>query len=203
MTQLPQKLKERAARKTAKRDDKKRQMADSTIAALKELGYANTTLRDIAQKSDLSLGMLHYYFEDKSDLIVFCVERYKQAFIDNMIAAVAEARNREQVIALLSGALATAISDDGATHRLWYDIRTQAMFDRSFAPVVAEIEAAMIEVLAGAYSRAGLAVPLDIAVGYASLDGVSRYFIQRQGGPQADGRDDMQAVFAAMLARMM
>ena len=26
------------------------------------------------------------------------------------------------------------------THRLWYDIRTQAMFDETFRPVVAEVE---------------------------------------------------------------
>ena len=41
MNEMPAKLKARADRKSAKRDEKKRQIAESAIGALKELGYAN------------------------------------------------------------------------------------------------------------------------------------------------------------------
>ena len=66
---------------------KKRPIAESAITALQELGFANTSLRDIAAKSDMSLGMLHYYFEDRSDLIIYCVRIYKQDFVTGMIAS--------------------------------------------------------------------------------------------------------------------
>ncbi|MFT7449151.1 MAG: AcrR family transcriptional regulator, partial [Glaciecola sp.] len=51
MTDMATKLKVRALRKSAKRNEKKRQIAESAINALQELGYANTSLRDIASKS--------------------------------------------------------------------------------------------------------------------------------------------------------
>jgi hypothetical protein len=35
----------------------------------------------------MSLGMLHYYFEDRSDLIIYCVRIYKQDFVAGMIAS--------------------------------------------------------------------------------------------------------------------
>jgi AcrR family transcriptional regulator len=80
MTDMATKLKVRALRKSAKRNEKKRQIAESAINALQELGYANTSLRDIASKSGMSLGILHYYFEDRSDLIIYCVKTYKTGF---------------------------------------------------------------------------------------------------------------------------
>jgi len=43
---------------------------------------------------------------------------------------------------------ATTVLDDAELHRLWYDIRNQAMFDETFAPVVEEIEALLINTLA-------------------------------------------------------
>ncbi len=48
-------------------------------------------------------------------------------------------------LAALIERLAQAIGRDAHAHRLWYDIRTQAMFERRFAAVVAEIEADMVE----------------------------------------------------------
>ena len=48
-----------------------------------------------------------------------------------------------------AGGLATSIFDDEMTHRLWYDIRCQAMFDQSFRPVVAEIEPGLVVAAGG------------------------------------------------------
>ncbi|WP_443070248.1 TetR/AcrR family transcriptional regulator [Sulfitobacter sp.] len=112
---MPTKLKVRALRKSAKRDEKKRQIAESAIDALQELGYANTSLRDIAAKSGMSRGILHYYFEDRSDLIIYCVRTYKRNFVDGIITALDGATDRSAVIDTLSGALALSIVKDAKT----------------------------------------------------------------------------------------
>ena len=57
-----------APRKQKKRELKRQQIAQSALWALQDLGLANTTLRDVVAKSDLSLGMIHYYFEDRDAL---------------------------------------------------------------------------------------------------------------------------------------
>ncbi|NDW45484.1 TetR/AcrR family transcriptional regulator [Ruegeria sp. PrR005] len=198
---MPAKLKQRAERKSAKREEKKRQIAQSAIEALKELGYANTSLRDIAEKSDLSLGMLHYYFEDRSDLIIYCVSIYKQAFVREIASALTQAEGRDQVIAAFSNALVTSIFDDGMIHRLWYDIRTQAMFDETFRPVVAEIEEMLIDIVRTAYEKAGQADPAQVEIRYALLDGVFRLLMQRQIGNTARPRAELLATFNALLGQ--
>ena len=49
--------------------ERRAQLAAAALQTLAELGYARTSLRDIAQNSDFSHGVLHYYFSDKEDLI--------------------------------------------------------------------------------------------------------------------------------------
>ena len=57
--------------------ERRRQLAEAALLTLSELGYARTSLREIAQNSEFSHGVLHYYFRDKVDLITHCVREYK------------------------------------------------------------------------------------------------------------------------------
>ena len=194
------KLRDISAKKSAKRQEKKDAIALSAIEALKALGYANTTLRDIAANSDLSLGMLHYYFEDKTQLVIHCVHMYKVGFIADIDAAIAAADDGAAFAEVFAGGLADAVVDNWAHHRLWYDIRAQAMFDESFRNAVNGIEAELIAVLARAAVR--FESPADVELGYAALDGLFRYFTQgcAMGAPRP--RAEIAAAFARLLARL-
>lgn len=203
MNEIPSKLKARADKKSAKRGAKKRKIAKSAISALKELGYAYTSLRDIAAHSDLSLGMLHYYFEDRAELIIYCVEIYKQEFVRKFIDALETARNRDQVIDAFAETLVASIVDDEMTHRLWYDIRTQAMFDETFRPVVAEIEDDLVGVLRSAFEKAGHTNTAQIEIYYALLDGAFRYIMQAQIGGIPRTRNELSEVFRGLLSQFI
>ena len=69
------------ALKPKPRDDKfnerRAELGEAALQTLAELGYARTSLREIAQNSEFSHGVLHYYFEDKLDLILCSVRQYK------------------------------------------------------------------------------------------------------------------------------
>lgn len=203
MNQMPAKLQARADRKTAKRDGKKRQIADNAITALQELGFANTSLRDIAAKSDMSLGILHYYFEDRSDLIIYCVRVYKQKFVDSILNALDSATGRETVITVLSSALAESITRDAMTHRLWYDIRNQAVFDQTFRPVVMEIETLLVSIVARAFESSGHVAPPMIDVQYALLDGVFRHLMQDQMAAKSRSNAEVKAILTSVLEQVL
>ena len=63
------------------RDDKfnarRIELAEAALETLGELGFARTSLREIAQNSAFTHGVFHYYFSDKLDLICCCVRHYK------------------------------------------------------------------------------------------------------------------------------
>ena len=50
--------------------ERRAELADAALQTLSELGYARTSLREIAQNSEFTHGVLHYYFRDKVDLIL-------------------------------------------------------------------------------------------------------------------------------------
>ena len=71
-----------AATKTRERpvdryDERRNQLAESALQTLGELGYARASLREIANNSEFSHGVVHYYFQDKFELIIYCVRYYK------------------------------------------------------------------------------------------------------------------------------
>ena len=74
-----------------KYDERRTQLAISALATLGELGYAKTSLREIAQNSEFSHGVVHYYFADKFELITHCVRYYKAQCVtryDGLVASV-------------------------------------------------------------------------------------------------------------------
>lgn len=195
------KLAARAATKGAKREAKKRELAESAIEALKRFGYANTTLRDIAAQSELSLGMLHYYFENKEQLLIYCVRLYKEGFAADIGARIAGAETRESLFQAFAEGLAASIVEDAETHRLWYDIRNQALFDPVFQPVVAEIEASLVglvELIAG--DRVG-GPPIHVL--YGAVDGVFRHLLECQLTGAGRSTAELAEAFSAVLGPMV
>ena len=54
-------------------EDRRDELATSALETLSEIGYARTSLREIAHHASFSHGVLHYYFRDKVELIVHSV----------------------------------------------------------------------------------------------------------------------------------
>lgn len=180
MTRLEKisRLAEKADAKSAKRARKKDELADNAIAALKQLGYARTSLRDIAEMSGVAVGTLHYYFEDKVDLITYCVRRYKTGFMGEMQSILSEDMASDQLSERFIKGLSRSIRRDAETHRLWYDIRSQAMFDTAFHEVVEDIETGLIGIVRDFLTRTGLHHVQAMPV-YLMLDATFRFHLQK------------------------
>jgi AcrR family transcriptional regulator len=160
---------------------RRQQLAEATLAALGEFGYAKTSLRDIAAKSGFSLGTLHYYFVDKDDLISYCVRSYKRHFIDDLNQLVDNATDFKSLKQGFIRYFVHTVSSDSESHRLWYDIRSQAMFDEQFRPLVAEIDQSLCDMIAKLATRAqtlgGHPPPLSGRHTYWTLDGMFQHFL--------------------------
>src|SRR3954464_1612813 len=112
-----------------KHDERRTQLAVSALATLGELGYARTSLREIAQNSEFSHGVVHYYFADKFELITHCVRYYKAQCVTRYDGLVAESRTHEELLARFGDKLVETMTTEAPMHRLWYDLRAQSMFE--------------------------------------------------------------------------
>jgi AcrR family transcriptional regulator len=170
--------------------ERRRELGRAALQTLSELGYARTSLREIAQNSQFSHGVLHYYFADKLDLITCSVRDYKEHCATRYDEIVANARTYHELVELFLAALAETLRDDAQTHRLWYDLRAQALFEPAFRSDVIEIdrtlEAMIWRVIGRAAVLSGAEMSLSPAVVYAAFDGVFQKELLRFLAGEAD-----------------
>ncbi|WP_072690354.1 TetR/AcrR family transcriptional regulator [Rhodococcus marinonascens] len=157
-------------------EDRRMQLADAALETLAEQGYARTGLRDIAERSDFTHGALHYYFHNKAELITYCVRRYKDRCIAQYDGLGLGSETAQEVLESFSGAVVSTMIEEAHMQRLWYDIRSQAMFESALAMDVAELDQNIQDVIFRVvvrYSELSEREPtLNSALTYALFDGL-------------------------------
>ncbi|MEJ2887685.1 TetR/AcrR family transcriptional regulator [Actinomycetospora aeridis] len=188
-------------------EDRRCQLADSALEALAARGYARTSLRDIAQSTEFSLGVLHYYFRDKVELITYCVRRYKARCVERYDAIAAHATDADDLLRDAGDGLAATIEADARMHRLWYDLRAQSLFEESFRLDVADIDASleqMIWRIVSAYAElAGVTPRCTSGLAYAAFDGLFQQALLRYLSGDDAALDDLRAGTRALLTRLV
>jgi AcrR family transcriptional regulator len=179
------------------------ELARAALQTLAQLGYARTSLREIAQNSEFSHGVLHYYFTDKFDLIICSVRDYKARCATRYDEIVADARSHDELLDRFLAALAETMREDALMHRLWYDLRAQALFEPAFRDDVMEIdkslEAMIWRVISRASELAGASIALPSAIVYAAFDGVFQKELLRHLAGAEDARTELQAALRRFL----
>ncbi|MBO4254224.1 TetR/AcrR family transcriptional regulator [Streptomyces griseorubiginosus] len=184
MTQVVGKNQERISRRQVdKFAERRAQLATSALRTLSELGYARTSLREIAQNSEFSHGVLHYYFRDKVELITYCVRQYKAECVTRYDRIVVTAGSAEELRDGFGAAMAGTLREDATMHRLWYDLRNQSLFEESFRADVLEIDQSLEQMIWRIVSHhaelAGSPVAVPPAAAYALFDGLFQQALLR------------------------
>jgi len=197
-----------ARRQVDKFAERRAQLAVAALQTLAELGYARTSLRDIAQNSEFSHGVLHYYFSDKFELITFCVRQCKTECVTHYDHIVATATSAAELKWGFGATMAATLREDAAMHRLWYDLRNQSQFEPAFRADAREIDQSLEDMIWRVVTRYAELSERDLAVtpafAYALLDGVFQHALLRHlsGDPAAaqDLDEHVRRVLPTLLA---
>jgi AcrR family transcriptional regulator len=164
---------ERPADKFDKRRD---ELAESALTTLGAMGYARTSLREIANNSTFTHGVVHYYFQDKLELVIYSVRYYKARCITRYDQVVNDSTTAGDLLDAFAAKLAQTIREEAPMHRLWYDLRTQSMFEEQLRGAVTEIDRALEEMIWRVVARyaelADRPASVESGVAYGMLDGL-------------------------------
>ncbi|WP_394780416.1 TetR/AcrR family transcriptional regulator [Undibacterium sp.] len=187
--------------------ERRAELGEAALQTLATLGYARTSLREIAQNSEFSHGVLHYYFSDKVDLIVCSVRQYKARCVTRYDKATIEATSVEELMAGFLTALGDTLRDEAHMHRLWYDLRSQALFEEAFRPDVTDIDKSLENMVWRVMSRfaelAGVPPALPPSTAYALLDGLFQQALFKHLSGDADAVPAMQADVRQAISALM
>jgi AcrR family transcriptional regulator len=208
VTEVEEGRRERIARRQIDKFAERRdQLAAAALRTLAELGYANTSLRDIAQHSEFSHGVLHYYFADKFELITYCVRRYKAECVTRYDVSVTTATTAEELRAGFGETMAATMRDDATLHRLWYDLRNQSQFEERFRADVADIDRSLERMIWRVVTRYAELSEREFAVtpafAYALLDGVFQHALLRHLGGDPAAAQELDAQVRQVLPTLL
>ncbi|QIL83512.1 TetR/AcrR family transcriptional regulator [Diaphorobacter sp. HDW4A] len=193
------------------RDDKfnerRAELGQATLQTLASLGYARTSLREIAQNSPYSHGVLHYYFSDKVDLILCSVRQYKSVCVTRYDQVTADATSYAELLERFCDKMAETLREETAMHRLWYDLRSQAMFEVALREDVLAIDKSLELMIWRVLSRfaelADAPVRASSEVAYAMFDGVFQHALQKYLLGDQGALVDLQASTSLLVKQLI
>ena len=197
LTEVAERNRDRVARRQVdKFAERRAQLAAAALQTLAELGYARTSLRDIAQNSEFSHGVLHYYFSDKFELITYCVRQYKAECVTRYDSIVATAGSAAELRLGFGAAMAATLREEATLHRLWYDLRNQSMFDEAFRADVHEIDQSLERMIWRIVTKfadlSGTPLAVTSPVAYAMFDGLFQHALINHLAGSADAALDLE-----------
>jgi TetR/AcrR family transcriptional repressor of bet genes len=189
-------------------DLRRDELAESALTTLGAMGYARASLREIAGNSPFSHGVVHYYFQDKLELVIYSVRYYKARCVTRYDGVVRDSTTAEELVEAFAAKLAQTIREEAPMHRLWYDLRTQSMFEEPLRAAVIEIDGtleAMIWRVVDRYATlAGRPPSVNPAAAYGMLDGLFQQALlafTAAGEPVLDGLSAQVRAIMPLLLR--
>jgi AcrR family transcriptional regulator len=131
--------------------------------------------------------VLHYYFTDKVDLILCSVRQYKARCVTRYDDVTVQSTSFDELLDGFAKALGDTLRTEATMHRLWYDLRSQSMFEEAFRADVAEIDKSLEKMIWRVMTRlselAGAPVRVTSDLAYAMFDGLfQRCLLQHLSG---------------------
>lgn len=172
-------------------EDRRAQLVDAALAVATEDGVAATTVRRVAEQAGVALGVVHYAFADKDELVAAMAARIVQRLAGASAAGLEPAADVRTALGVAIGAVWEAIEAAPGEQLLTYEITVAAVRNPELGGVGRQqytVSQEAVERLLELSAQAGGArwtrpVPELAGEVLAFLDGVTlRWLVERDGG---------------------
>jgi len=119
--------------------DKATRIVEAMRVSVAARGAVGSTFDQVAREAGVSRGLLHYYFGTKERLLLEAVRRECDVRHDALDAAVAPARNAEEVLAALVSSLEDFLGDGPSRAVMFFELLTLAQRTPEIAAELAEL----------------------------------------------------------------
>jgi AcrR family transcriptional regulator len=167
----------RDERNESLRTERRAEIRDGALALFAERGYAETTVRMIAESIGMSQGLLYRYFPSKQDLLRAIFEQSMRDVQASFAAADTGTTPEEKLERLINSAFAIV----RAHLRFWklsYGVRMQAAVLTGLGDALYAWTATIRATLEGYLAEAGFAdAGTETAILFALIDGVCQHYV--------------------------
>ncbi|MDC7244356.1 MAG: TetR/AcrR family transcriptional regulator [Sphaerochaetaceae bacterium] len=109
--------------------NQKEQILQSAYSCITEKGYANSSMRDIARKADVTLSQIHYYFGSKKELFSEVLHHLTENYLDHMRNILQDDTKKDEDLFTSISTIVTEASEDSS---LIFDFASLSLKEESF-----------------------------------------------------------------------
>ncbi|NSW91035.1 MAG: TetR/AcrR family transcriptional regulator [Firmicutes bacterium] len=102
-------------------------------------GYANVSLRDIADKAGVVLSQLNYYYKNKEGLFTEVIKMMMQKYLQEVENCLKKGTNAKEKISSLITYFQKILEDNPKLFRLLYDFTSMALWSVSFSKLLCNL----------------------------------------------------------------
>ncbi|NLM40553.1 MAG: TetR/AcrR family transcriptional regulator [Firmicutes bacterium] len=121
------------------------QILEAAYTCIAREGYANVSLRQIAQEADVAVSQISYHFKNKEGLLLAVIsqaaERYNKLLQENLALSESHAEKGHRLIALFKDALL----QERSLFKVIYDSAGLALFSETFRVKMREVFSGIME----------------------------------------------------------
>ncbi len=116
----------------------KRPQSDAILEAachcLAQKGYAEISLREIAQKAGVALSQLHYHYDNKQGLFLAVLRSVAERYITEIEAELEGLKDSQSIFQRVTAFFQRKLDREPGRLRLFLDLANLSLWDESFRP---------------------------------------------------------------------
>ena len=109
---------------------------DATIQCISTKGYANVSLRDIAEKADVVLSQLNYYYKNKEGLFVEVVKIQAQHYLCEIEECLKGGQSEKERITSIIDYFQGMLKKTPELYKLLFDLTSMAMWSEALKELI-------------------------------------------------------------------
>jgi AcrR family transcriptional regulator len=118
-----------------KRNDKREHILKAASRCIAKSGYANVSLRDIADEAGVVLSQLNYYFGNKEIIFTEIIKNFVDNFVNGFKNYLSIGQMVENKIELLTSYLKDVAKEDKLSLKLFCDLVSMSLWSDSFKKI--------------------------------------------------------------------
>lgn len=145
-------------RRERKKEETKSNIIDCSLKLFKEKGFGETSMEEIAEKSDVSKGTLYNYFPDKESILVGYFQIIISEYGKEIKTSLSEHKDIKSRLYNLLDFIKEIFGDDPELASVYFKYRMQKLFDNNpfDSPMRSGLENSVIELIKEAQSSGEL-----------------------------------------------
>lgn len=117
--------------KSEKRSDTSAKILTAAITCISSNGYANVSMRDIAEEAGVVLSQLNYYYKNKEGLFIEVIRSVEQEYLQKLEENMQVMDSTQEKILFLANYCQDVIQKDDYIYKLLLDFFSMAMWSSS------------------------------------------------------------------------